>query len=151
MRSRSRRSASRASARPRSCGIASPARPSTTRSCGRAGEIAFATGDAYLLWRLTGGAVHATDVTNASRTLVFDIAKLAWSDELCELIGVPKQVLPKVVPSSGPIGTTKGVTGMPDGIQIAGIAGDQQSALFGQACFTPGGAGGAGGAGAGGL
>ena len=104
----------------------------------RAGEIAFGTVDAYLLWRLTGGAVHATDVTNASRTLVFDIAKLAWSDELCELIGVPKQVLPQVVPSSGPIGTTKGVTGLPDGIQIAGIAGDQQSALFGQACFTPG-------------
>ncbi|HEY6033010.1 MAG TPA: glycerol kinase GlpK [Kofleriaceae bacterium] len=104
----------------------------------RAGEIAFGTVDAFLLWRLTGGAVHATDVTNASRTLVFDIAKLAWSDELCELIGVPKQVLPKVVPSSGPIGTTKGVPGLPDGIQIAGIAGDQQSALFGQACFTPG-------------
>src|SRR3569623_1714050 len=104
----------------------------------RAGESAAGTVDAYLLWRLTGGAVHATDVTNASRTPVFDIAKLAWSDELCELIGVPKQVLPKVVPSSGPIGTTKGVTGLPDGIQIAGIAGDQQSALFGQACFTPG-------------
>ncbi|MEP6863736.1 MAG: glycerol kinase GlpK [Deltaproteobacteria bacterium] len=104
----------------------------------RAGHIAFGTVDSFLLWRLTGGAVHATDVTNASRTLVFDLAKLAWSDELCELIGVPKQVLPKVVPSSGPIGTTRGVAGLPDGIQIAGIAGDQQSALFGQACFTPG-------------
>jgi glycerol kinase len=104
----------------------------------RTGEIAFGTVDSFLLWRLTGGAVHATDVTNASRTLVFDIAKLAWSDELCELIGVPKQVLPSVVPSSGPTGTTKGVPGLPDGIQIAGIAGDQQSALFGQACFTPG-------------
>jgi glycerol kinase len=104
----------------------------------RAGEIAFGTVDSFLLWRLTGGAVHATDVTNASRTLVFDINKLAWSDELCELIGVPRQVLPQVVPSSGTVGTTKGVPGLPDGIAIAGLAGDQQSALFGQACFTPG-------------
>jgi glycerol kinase len=104
----------------------------------RTGDLAFGTVDSFLLWRLTGGSVHATDVTNASRTLVFDIAKLAWSDELCELIGVPKQLLPKVVPSSGTIGTTKGVAGLPDGIAIAGIAGDQQSALFGQACFTPG-------------
>ncbi|MEO6776815.1 MAG: FGGY family carbohydrate kinase, partial [Kofleriaceae bacterium] len=87
----------------------------------RTGDLAFGTVDAYLLWRLTGGAVHATDVTNASRTLVFDIAKLAWSDELCELIGVPRQLLPQVVPSSGPIGTTRGVAGLPDGIQIAGI------------------------------
>ncbi|HEU0037589.1 MAG TPA: glycerol kinase GlpK [Kofleriaceae bacterium] len=104
----------------------------------RAGQIAFGTVDTYLVWRLTGGAVHATDVTNASRTLLFDITKLAWSDELCEVIGVPRAILPNVVPSSGPIGTTKGVPGLPDGIPIAGIAGDQQSALFGQACFTPG-------------
>ena len=104
----------------------------------RNGDIAFGTIDSFLLWRLTGGAVHATDVTNASRTLVFDINKLAWSDELCELIGVPRQVLPAVVPSSGVCGTTKGVGGVPDGIPIAGMAGDQQAALFGQACFTPG-------------
>jgi len=104
----------------------------------RNGDIAFGTIDSFLLWRLTGGAVHATDVTNASRTLVFDIGKLAWSDELCELIGVPKQVLPRVIPSSGISGETKGVPGLPDGIPIAGMAGDQQSALFGQACFTPG-------------
>ncbi len=104
----------------------------------RTGEIAFGTIDSYLLWRLTGGAVHATDVTNASRTLLFDITTLAWSDELLEVIGVPRALLPEVVPSSGTVGTTRGVPGLPDGIAIAGLAGDQQSALFGQACFTPG-------------
>ncbi len=99
---------------------------------------AFGTVDCYLLWRLTGGAVHATDVTNASRTLLLDLHTLQWSDELCDLIGVPRALLPSVVPSSGVCGTTKGVPGLPDGIPIAGLAGDQQSALFGQACFTPG-------------
>ena len=104
----------------------------------RAGQLAFGTIDSYLLWRLTDGAVHATDVTNASRTLLFDIHALAWSDELLETIGVPRALLPEVVASSGRIGTTKGVPGLPDGIPIAGIAGDQQAALFGQACFSPG-------------
>jgi glycerol kinase len=104
----------------------------------RTGALAFGTIDSYLLWRLTGGAVHATDVTNASRTLVFDLHTLAWSDELLELLGIPRAVLPQVVASSGPVGQTRGVPGLPDGIAIAGLAGDQQSALFGQACFTPG-------------
>jgi glycerol kinase len=104
----------------------------------RAGELAFGTVDSYLLWRLTGGAIHATDVTNASRTLLFDLHELAWSDELCEMIGVPRAMLPDVVTSSGTVGTTKGVPGLRDGIAIAGIAGDQQSALFGQACFAVG-------------
>jgi glycerol kinase len=104
----------------------------------RAGDLAFGTVDSYLVWRLTGGAVHATDVTNASRTLLFDLQGLAWSDELLELLGVPRALLPSVVASSGLIGTTKGVPGLPDGLSIAGIAGDQQSALFGQACFAPG-------------
>jgi glycerol kinase len=103
-----------------------------------AGELAFGTVDTYLLWRLTGGAVHATDVSNASRTLLFDLHQLAWSDELLELIGAPRQVLPDVIASSGVAGTTRGVPGVPDGVPIAGIAGDQQSALFGQACFAPG-------------
>jgi glycerol kinase len=103
-----------------------------------AGQIAFGTIDTYLVWRLTAGTTHATDVTNASRTLLFDLHTLAWSDELLELIGVPRAVLPKVVPSSGRIGETRDVPGLPDGIPIAGIAGDQQSALFGQACFAPG-------------
>jgi glycerol kinase len=104
----------------------------------RGGELAFGTIDSYLLWRLTGGAVHATDVTNASRTLLFDLHALGWSDELCETIGVPRALLPQVVPSSGVCGHTKGVPGLPDGVAIAGLAGDQQSALFGQACFAPG-------------
>jgi glycerol kinase len=103
-----------------------------------AGDLAFGTIDSYLLWRLTGGAVHATDVSNASRTLLFDLHALAWSDELLELIGVPRAVLPDVVASSGTVGTTRGVPGLADGIPIAGLAGDQQSALFGQACFAPG-------------
>ncbi len=104
----------------------------------RDGSIAFGTIDCYLLSRLSGGAVHATDVTNASRTLLFDINTLAWSDELLETIGVPRALLPEVVASSGVVGTTKNVPGLPDGVPIAGLAGDQQSALFGQACFTPG-------------
>ncbi|NVB84733.1 MAG: glycerol kinase GlpK [Kofleriaceae bacterium] len=104
----------------------------------RDGSLAFGTVDSYLLWRLTGGRVHATDVTNASRTLLFDIEELEWSDELCEMLGVPRALLPDVVPSSGTCGMTKGVPGLPDGVPIAGLAGDQQSALFGQACFAPG-------------
>ncbi len=104
----------------------------------RAGEIAFGTVDSYLVNRLTGGAVHVTDVTNASRTLLLDLHTLSWSDELLETIGVPRMVLPQVVASSGTIGQTRGVPGLPDGIPISGMAGDQQSALFGQACFAPG-------------
>lgn len=110
-------------------GLAAPA---------RAGGIAFGTIDSYLLWRLTGGAVHATDVTNASRTLLFDLRALAWSDELLELLGIPRAVLPSVVASSGVAGQARGVPGIPDGTPIAGLAGDQHSALFGQACFAPG-------------
>ena len=103
-----------------------------------AGELAFGTIDTYLLWRLTGGAVHATDVSNASRTLLFDLHTLAWSEEMLEVIGAPRAVLPQVVASSGTVGVTRGVPRLRDGIPIAGLAGDQQSALFGQACFTPG-------------
>jgi glycerol kinase len=103
-----------------------------------AGDLAFGTIDSYLVWRLTGGAVHATDVSNASRTLLFDLHQLAWSDEMLELIGAPRAVLPQVVESSGTVGVTRGVPGIRDGVPIAGLAGDQQSALFGQACFTPG-------------
>jgi glycerol kinase len=110
-------------------GVAAPA---------RAGKLAFGTIDCYLLWRLTGGAAHATDVTNASRTLLFDLHTLSWSPELAEMLGVPMQLLPQVVPSSQTCGHTKGVPGLPDGVPIAGLAGDQQSALFGQACFAPG-------------
>ncbi len=102
------------------------------------GELCFGTIDSALLWRLTGGAVHATDVTNASRTLLMDLEKRAWDDELCALFGVPKSVLPEIRPSAGVFGKTRGVRGLPDGIPIAGIAGDQQSAMVGQACFAEG-------------
>ncbi|HVH44204.1 MAG TPA: glycerol kinase GlpK [Labilithrix sp.] len=102
------------------------------------GELAFGTIDAFLVHRLTGGSVHATDVTNASRTLLMDLEKLVWDDEMLRLFRVPASVLPKIVPSAGMIGTTRGVGFLPDGIPITGIAGDQQAALFGQACFGEG-------------
>jgi glycerol kinase len=102
------------------------------------GELAFGTIDSYLVHHLTGGDVHATDVTNASRTLLMNLRTLAWDDELLALFRVPSAVLPRIVPSAGPIGTTKGLSYLPDGLPIAGIAGDQQAALFGQACFAPG-------------
>jgi glycerol kinase len=104
----------------------------------RAVKLAFGTIDSYLLWRLSGGAVHATDATNALRTLLFDLAAMAWSDDMLDVIGVPRPLLPQVVASSGACGTTRGVPGVRDGVPIAGLAGDQQSALFGQACFAPG-------------
>jgi glycerol kinase len=102
------------------------------------GELAAGTIDTYLLWRLTGGSVHATEPSNASRTLLWPLEGGGWSDELCELLRVPKHLLPRVQPCAGEFGRTRGVPGLPDGIPICGIAGDQQSALFGQACFSAG-------------
>ena len=102
------------------------------------GELAFGTIDSFLLHRLTGGLVHRTDPGNASRTLLFDLHTVAWSDELCRIFGVPRALLPDVAPSAGVFGHTRGVPGLPDGVPIAGIAGDQQAALFGQACFAVG-------------
>jgi glycerol kinase len=101
-------------------------------------SLALGTIDTWLLWNLTGGEVFATDTTNASRTLLFDIRRLAWSDELCALLHVPVSALPAVQPSSGRFGVTSSRCGAPAGIPVSGIAGDQQAALFGQACFTPG-------------
>jgi glycerol kinase len=101
------------------------------------GDLAFGTVDTFLLWRLTGGRVHATDVSNASRTLLFDIHRLAWDDELLRLVGVPRAVLPEVRPTSGSFGETDpSLFGR--AIPIAALAGDQQAATFGQACFEPG-------------
>ena len=101
------------------------------------GELAFGTVDAFLAWRLTGGRVHATDVSNASRTLLFDIGRLAWDEQLLGHVGVPRAVLPEVVASSGVVGETDAsIFGRP--IPIAALAGDQQAATFGQACFRPG-------------
>ena len=101
-------------------------------------NLAIGTIDSWLLWNLTGGEVHATDPSNASRTMLFDIRTLEWSPELCDLFGVPMHVLPEVRPSSGRFGVTHASSGLPPGIPISGIAGDQQAALFGQACFAPG-------------
>jgi glycerol kinase len=102
------------------------------------GELAFGTVDSFLLQRLSAGQVHATDVTNASRTLLMDLATRTWDAEMCELLRVPMTVLPKIVPSAGILARTSGLGWLPDGIPIAGIAGDQQAALFGQACFEVG-------------
>lgn len=104
-----------------------------------AGGLAFGTVDTWLLWNLTGGAVHATDPTNASRTLLFHLRRLAWDDALLDRFGIPRSLLPEVRPSAGDFGVTRGVPGIPDGIPIRGIAGDQQAALFGQGCVTAGG------------
>jgi glycerol kinase len=101
------------------------------------GELAFGTIDSFLLWRLTGGRVHATDVTNASRTLLFDIHRGQWDEELLRLIRVPRAMLPEVKDSSAIYGET--APGLFDqAIPIGGVAGDQQAALIGQACFEPG-------------
>jgi glycerol kinase len=101
------------------------------------GELLFGTVDCYLLWRLTGGKVHATDATNASRTLMFDIHKGAWDDELLKILRVPRSMLPEVKDSSHPFGeSTPDLFG--GAIAICGIAGDQQAATIGQACFAPG-------------
>jgi glycerol kinase len=102
-----------------------------------AGEILFGTVDSFLVWRLTGGRVHATDVTNASRTLLFDIHDLAWSDELCRIFGVPARMLPEVRGSSGSFGTVDPAL-LGGAIPIAGCAGDQQAAAFGQGVLRAG-------------
>ncbi len=101
-------------------------------------ELALGTIDSWLIWNLTGGEVHATDATNASRTMLFDIRELRWSPDLCDLFDVPMSSLPLVLPSSGRFGSTSEASGCPAGIPISGVAGDQQAALFGQACFVPG-------------
>jgi len=104
----------------------------------RRGGIAFGTVDSWVLWKLSGGEVHATDPTNASRTLLYDIVRRRWDERLLARFGVPAAVLPQVLPSSGLFGLTRGVPGVADGVAIAGIAGDQQAALFGQGCVAAG-------------
>jgi glycerol kinase len=102
------------------------------------GELACGTIDSFLLWRLTGGRVHATDVTNASRTLLLNLQTTEWDEELCRYFEVPRAALPRVLPSAASFGATAGLGFLPDGLPITGIAGDQQAALFGQCAFTPG-------------
>lgn len=104
----------------------------------RDGKLAFGTVDTWIIWNLTGGKAHVTDYSNASRTMIYNIHKLDWDDKLLKILGIPHSILPKVSKSSGVVGHTKGIGVLPDGIPIAGIAGDQQAALFGQGCYAPG-------------
>ncbi|HTK30894.1 MAG TPA: glycerol kinase GlpK [Candidatus Saccharimonadaceae bacterium] len=108
------------------------------RQRARRGALAFGTIDSWLIWKLTGGVTHATDATNASRTMLFNIGARHWDAELLARFAVPPSVLPDVRASSGPFGVTRGLGWMPDGVPIAGVAGDQQAALFGQGCVTAG-------------
>ncbi len=104
----------------------------------KAGKILFGTTDTWVLWKLTGGRVHATDYTNASRTMLFNIKSLKWDSDMLEYFKIPKNILPEVKRSSGIFGPTIKIGRLPAGIPISGIAGDQQAALFGQTCFDPG-------------
>lgn len=112
-------------------------RVSGARAAARAGHLAFGTVDSFLIWRLTGGRVHATDVTNASRTALFDIRAGSWDRELCAMFDIPMSCLPEVRDSAADFGVAgKDILGVE--LPIAGVAGDQQAALVGQACFAPG-------------
>ncbi len=104
----------------------------------RRGTIAFGTVDSWLLWHLTGGRVHATDETNASRTLLYHLRARRWDAPLARLLGVPMAILPSVRPSSGPFGTTARWGGLPSGLPITGIAGDQQASMVGHGCLAAG-------------
>lgn len=104
----------------------------------RRGRVRAGTVDSYLLWHLSGGTVHGTDVSNASRTSLMNLRTLDWDSRLMELFQVPREIFPSLLPCSAVLGRTRGVRGLPDGIPIAGMAGDQQAALFGQACFSTG-------------
>jgi glycerol kinase len=102
------------------------------------GDVCFGTIDTWLVYKLTGGQAHVTDVSNASRTLLMDLRSLLWDDELRSMLGVPAACLPQIRGSAEVYGTTRGMKSLPDGIPVSGMAGDQQAALFGQACFEPG-------------
>jgi glycerol kinase len=110
----------------------------SVRRRAEAGELAAGTIDSFLIARLTGGRAHATDATNASRTLLLNLHTGQWDDELCRFFGVPRPLLPEVKPSAADFGTTAGLGFLPDGLPIAGVAGDQQAALFGQCAFAAG-------------
>jgi len=104
----------------------------------KTGELAFGTIDTYLVWKLSAGKTHVTDPSNASRTLLMNLQNLEWDSELLKILKVPREILPTIASSSEIYGYTRGLSALPDGIPIAGIAGDQQAALFGQACFSAG-------------
>jgi glycerol kinase len=103
-----------------------------------AGELAAGTVDSFLIWHLTGGRRHVTDVTNASRTLLMDLRTLQWADDLCLFFAVPRGLLPEILPSAGLFGETLGLGDLPDGLPITGVAGDQQASLVGQGCLEAG-------------
>ncbi len=107
------------------------------RQAAERGELAFGTVDTWLIWQLTGGAVHSTDPSNASRTMLFDLHTQDWSDDILALLRIPRSVLPTIAPSSAVVGRTQ-PEWLGGAIPIAGVAGDQQAATFGQACFAPG-------------
>lgn len=102
------------------------------------GDLLAGTIDSYLLWRLTSGQTHATDVSNASRTMLMNLSNLTWDEDLLKLFSIPKKMLPEIKASNSQFGFTKNLKIIPDGIVISGMAGDQQAALFGQACFSAG-------------
>ncbi|HZW89710.1 MAG TPA: glycerol kinase GlpK [Myxococcaceae bacterium] len=108
------------------------------RGQSESGKACFGTIDSWLVFRLTGGARHVTDASNASRTLLYDLRGHGWSEDMLELFGIPPQLLPEIRSCAEVYGKTKGMDALPDGIPISGMAGDQQAALFGQACFRPG-------------
>jgi len=108
------------------------------RARAEAGEIRFGTVDSFLISRLTSGKRHVTDVTNASRTMLMDLASGHWDDELCGLFGVPRAILPEILPSVADYGVTTGLGWLPDGLPILGVAGDQQASCVGQACVKAG-------------
>jgi glycerol kinase len=108
------------------------------RTLAETGGLCFGTIDSWLVYKLTGGARHVTDASNASRTLLYDLRGRGWSEDMLELFGIPPQVLPEVRSCAELYGTTKDMEALPDGIPVSGMAGDQQAALFGQACFRPG-------------
>ena len=108
------------------------------RTRAEAGDLAAGTVDSWLIWHLTGGSRHVTDATNASRTLLMDLRSIAWADDLCHFFAVPPGILPTILPSVAEFGTTRGFPGLPDGLPIRGVAGDQQASLAGQGCLGVG-------------
>ena len=104
----------------------------------QSGRVAAGTIDSFLIWQLSGGETHVSDVSNASRTSLMNLKTVSWDEQMLKLFQVPREILPEIVPSSAILGRTRGVKGLPDGIPISGVAGDQQAALFGQACFSVG-------------
>lgn len=108
------------------------------RRMAEAGELRFGTIDTFLCWKLSGGASHCTDISNASRTLLMDLEECRWDDQLLDSLGIPASLLPSIMDNDSIFAQTSGLDFLPDGIPIAGVVGDQQSALFGQACFEAG-------------